>query len=131
MTDEEFTADDVAHIAGGGHLVLKLTRANTWDEAIEAIRGDNKLAQKVEARCDEIDPGLIEAIDRNTDLVEHQMKKPKVSTGVCRDCMQTVMFAGQLTKKCFLTRACQGELIKPVEYTIAAKKPQQDDEEAE
>lgn len=128
MSDQEFTADDAAHIAGGGHLVLKLTKSNTWDEAVEAIRSDEKVAEKVEARCDEIDPELIEAIDRNTDLVEHQTKKPKVSTAVCAECMQTVLFSGQLAKRCFLTRGCEGELTKPVEYTIAARKPRTEDD---
>lgn len=123
MDDTEITAEDIAHVAGGGHLVLKLTRTNTWNDALEAIRSDPKIAEKVETRCDEIDPGLIELIDRNTDVVEHQMKTPKVSTAVCGECMNTVMFSGTLPKSCFITRGCEGAWMKPVEYTISAKKP--------
>lgn len=123
MSGDELIAEDIAHIAGGGHLVLKLTRTNTWTEALEAIRSDPKIADKVEARCDEIDPGLVELIDRNTDVVEHQMKTPKVSTAVCAECMNTVMFSGTLPTSCFITRGCEGAWIKPVEYTITAKKP--------
>lgn len=126
MSSEEFSAEDIAHVAGGGHLVLKLTRTNTWTEALEAIRSDPKIAAKVESRCDEIDPGLIELIDRNTDVVEHQMKAPKVSTAVCAECMNTVMFSGTLPKSCFITRGCEGSWIKPAEYTITAKKPQKE-----
>lgn len=123
MAGDELAADDVAHIAGGGHLVLKLTRSNTWDEALAAIRSDPKVAEKVETRCDEIDPGLIEMIDRNSDVVEHQVKSPKVSAAVCTECMDIVMFCGTLAKTCFITYGCEGNLIKPVEYTIMAKKP--------
>lgn len=123
MSGDELIAEDIAHIAGGGHLVLKLTRTNTWTEALEAIRSDPELAVKVESRCDEIDPGLVELIDRNTDVVEHQMKTPKVSTAVCAECMNTVMFSGTLPTSCFITRGCEGAWIKPVEYTITAKKP--------
>ena len=129
MTDEEFTADDVAHIAGGGHLVLKLTRTNTWGDALEAIRADSKVAQKVEARCDEIDPGLIEAMDRNTDVVEHQMRSPKVSAAVCAECVNIVLFSGTLAKTCFITHGCQGALLKPAEYTVTAKKPKKEQEQ--
>lgn len=128
MTEDQLTAEDIAHVAGGGHLVLKLTRTNTWDEALEVIRSEPSAAEKVEARCDEIDPGLIEAMDRNTDVVEHQMKTPKVSTAVCAECLNTVMFCATLPKTCFLTRGCEGALVKPVEYTIAAKKPKEEEQ---
>lgn len=123
MTDEDVTAEALAHIAGGGHLVLKLTRTNTWDQALEAIRSDPKAADKVETRCDEVDPELIELMDQNTDVVQYQQRSPKVSTAVCTDCLNTVMFSGALTKTCFMTHGCPGTLIKPVEYTIKAKQP--------
>jgi hypothetical protein len=121
LSDAEFAAYEVSEIAGAGHLVLTLTKANDWTGAIDAIRKDAKLAQRVANRLEELD-FLIEELDDNTDIMAAQRKTPKVSVAICTVCNATASYASSaLPDKCHMTLGCTGLWKKPANYTIKSK----------
>lgn len=121
LTDEEFTALELSEIAGAGHLILTLTRANDWPSAVAKIRADEKLADKVMDRLDDLE-FAVEDIDDNTDIVSAQRKSPKVSVAVCTKCNATAAYAKTISAKCHMTNGCTGTWQKPASYTIAPKE---------
>lgn len=121
LTDEEFTAYELSEIAGAGHLILTLTKANDWDAAMAAIRDDAKLADRVMDRLDDLG-FTVEEIDDNTDIVASQYRSPKVSVAVCTACNATAVYAKSIPDKCHMTNGCTGTWRKPTSYTIKPKE---------
>lgn len=120
LTDEEFTAYQLSEIAGAGHLILTLSKANDWESAMAKIRSDDKLADRVVGRLDDLD-FTVEELDDNTDIVSAQRKTPKVSVAVCTVCNATAAYAKSIPEKCHMTNGCSGTWRKPASYTIKPK----------
>jgi len=120
MTHSEHIAQNLAEIAGAGHLILTLAKADTWDEALLAISRDEQLSKRIAHRLSEI--GFeIQELDENTDVLAHQRRSPKISTAVCSGCNATALYAKTITKKCHITLGCTGQWLKPVAYTVKAQ----------
>lgn len=120
LTDEELTAYELSEIAGAGHLILTLSKANDWQAAMAKIRSDKKLANRVMDRLEDLDFS-VEELDDNTDIVATQQKTPKVSVAVCTTCNATAVYAKSIPEKCHMTRGCSGTWRKPASYTIKPK----------
>lgn len=114
-------AVELSEIAGAGHLVLTITKAANWHDAMTVIKADDKIANKVTSRLDDLGFTIAE-LDGNTDLVIHQQRSPKVSTMVCAVCHATAMVTGSSPAKCFMTLGCDGVWIKPPQFTINPKE---------
>lgn len=113
---------EFAEIAGAGHLVLAITKTKSWQDAMTVLKADEKIADKVTSRLQDLD-FTIEEFDDNTDLVIHQQRSPKVSTMTCSVCHATAMVTGSSAPaKCFMSLGCDGVWIKPPQFTITPKE---------
>jgi len=119
-THNEHIAQNLAEIAGAGHLILTMAKADTWDEAMLNISRDEQLSHRIVKRLSEIGFNAQE-LDDNTDILAHQRRSPKISTAVCSGCNATALYAKTITKKCHITLGCSGQWLKPIAYTVKAQ----------
>ncbi|GAA4924765.1 hypothetical protein [Nesterenkonia rhizosphaerae] len=121
------TPQQKADIAGAGILILTLTKAESWAQALTALRNP-KMAQTVLKRFEAPDiPVALEDLESWGPLLEHQRRAPvKVAVAVCAECGNWVLYDQSSSKAmdkktCFLRNGCPGKYLKPTRYTIKPK----------